>query len=530
MSDPQPQNISQKDLGVQKPDQSPSSPDQVTQLGIRLRNTRDTVQNLQWVTLMARPGMIGQGFVRHEVAESIINKELATGKSLEQIGHDASIASLRTGQQALDIEQNFQTARIDNFRREGIPPASDQQLLQTLWAIEQHKGVDTTTHAYRYVSERMMAGVDVPALRQEVQNRLKHRRDRNELLEVALKIKSGASNVAGKEKVDAWVARGWDLDRIIQSTQQAIERDNDFDIKREEYSNVLNRVGDIPKEKTKIAESLQKAQEGTFQPPILERKPRPISTGDTPEVPFSKYDLTGLQKHEHTGGAVIYFIDTPNGSSVLKIVRNNPDQAYKELVPQIQALQKAKGAAGLPVLEAVIKEYNNVVGMQQERVVGQSLNSMMTTLNMTPDRFGGSQRAQLIQDLIDAYRLTGSTHGDLFQYRLRPDGTPRITNGNLDNLMLEDGTNRIRMIDYNLHGDWLPDGKVSNIDIPRFELQGVIEFLFMGRQEENPKFHLPTDPQLQHHGQEMLGKLKDAKSLDDFSRIIPAALVAKSSG
>lgn len=257
--------------------------------------------------------------------------------------------------------------------------------------------------------------------------------------------------------------------------------------------------------------------------PLKERpkritRPTPVVVVEDNYYSQNRIPLTEIK---HTGTGTVYFVGGPNGKSVVKYASDyfNPhSQERLRLLKEAEYLKAAKGAGGLPVLELILQNRGDTFprGIQIERILGKSLYDIPSS-TLTPEKFGLENRLWLIYDLVEAYKATGIVHGDLLKVEKRPNGDLILT-GNKDNLILEDNTNRIRVIDYGLHPDYL----VSKIYYPKKELEAVIEFLFMGKAVTRGSVEpLATSPQLQKIGQQMLDKLQQVDNVNSILDIVP---------
>lgn len=249
----------------------------------------------------------------------------------------------------------------------------------------------------------------------------------------------------------------------------------------------------------------------------VEKKSRPRRRslqGEAPTIdPNKLYSNSPLTELSHTGTSRIYVVGGEDGRSLVKYP---PDSA--KLHHEIQTLKAANGAGGLPQLEYILKRVgrDDPEGIQIEKIQGSPLHKMRLE-TLTPENFGLSNRMWLIYDLFDTYQATGLLHGDLFDtdtYVRIKDSQIKDIAVNLDNMILENGSNRIRMIDYGLDPIYK---RVENIVGLKAELSAAVEFLFTQGLTKS----LPTSPELKRIGEQMLRNIDALQSPTNLKGIIP---------
>lgn len=157
-----------------------------------------------------------------------------------------------------------------------------------------------------------------------------------------------------------------------------------------------------------------------------------------------------------------------NDTMVAKVIQG--DHQLIEMRTQLKLLAEAQGAGGLPVLYARIPRPNSGseidnIGYVMEKINGTDLSRMGgLELNL-------SQRLWLIQDWFDVVRKVGVTSGDLSS----SDG--KINK--LDNMILEDGTGRIRFIDWGDDHKSVPlDDTPTQLRLVKKEISALVKFAF----------------------------------------------------
>lgn len=238
-----------------------------------------------------------------------------------------------------------------------------------------------------------------------------------------------------------------------------------------------------------------------------------------PAEPLVPFDLV------HSGKSDIYYVG-PKDTATRIIKFPKDSDGYNRLFYEIDCLKKAaaKGLSVYPRLTLVMETPAHYVGVEMERIRGESLRDLKPK-ELTPERFGLSNRLWLLYDLIDSYKATDFIHGDLFSIdsflREKQEGDWVVKlDMNLDNLILEDGTNRLRLIDP-LAG---PNNSTSYLLGVRAELEGMIEFLFRGRAKsvnDTSETSLPSNRKIMIVGINMADNLKKVTSLDQLYSIIP---------
>lgn len=238
---------------------------------------------------------------------------------------------------------------------------------------------------------------------------------------------------------------------------------------------------------------------------IMELRSRPqrkSPIGSPVEV--RSFDKTGFTYIEgHGGGGEIWI----GKRTVLKFPKESKNQFDRE----VMLLQKLRGEGGIPLLIAYIDQASHYGGIEIERVIGTPLNKLSIQKDFVLEKFGLSQRLWLIYDLLEFYAASGQIHGDLFNY----DGFLRqeALSVNKPNFILEDDTGRLRLLDP-YAGE---EHSLTSLINPKVELQGMVEFLFMGRDPSA----LPTSDPTKQIGQQILEKVKAITKISDLSKIIP---------
>lgn len=229
----------------------------------------------------------------------------------------------------------------------------------------------------------------------------------------------------------------------------------------------------------------------------------------------------------HGGGAKIYYVGSKDTAT--RIVKFPKDSdGYNRLSYEIDCLKKAqaKGLSVYPRLAFVMETPAHYVGVEMERIRGRSLGGL-NLRELTPEKFGLSNRLWLLYDLIDSYKATGFIHGDLFNIdtfiggKQQSDRVVKLSM-NLDNLMLEEGTNRLRLIDPLAGADY--SNSTSNFMAVKAELEGIIEFLFWDRPKvrtPDSTATLPSNHEMQLLAMHMEDNLKKVAQLDQLYSIIP---------
>ncbi len=202
------------------------------------------------------------------------------------------------------------------------------------------------------------------------------------------------------------------------------------------------------------------------------KSPRPENSKPVPVKTIQQSQLT-IENGFHAMQDQTSLLVVANDSEVAKLITSANQKI--EVRDQIDVLQRAAGIGGLPILKGVVEDPTEPEmpnGLVMERIHGKSLNRynqerMGLMLSLSP-------RLWLVQDVIDIYRTIGTTHGDLIG--LNPNND-QITN--LNNLIFEESSGRIRIIDWGDRYKTTPiDNNPARIEIVKRELSAVVKLAF----------------------------------------------------
>ncbi|MDP3947942.1 MAG: hypothetical protein Q8Q41_04630, partial [bacterium] len=159
-------------------------------------------------------------------------------------------ASLRA--EALNKELPYRQAQIETFKKEGVIPGDDQELLNALDKIQMGQVINADLPLQTYIENQMKVGATIESLRSRTQEHINLEQTLRERLKIAQLIKANSAIPLASPNtlvIQDFIAKGWSVDSIIENLQSSLEPINKNNLQRKDYKLALLRLKRIPQER-----------------------------------------------------------------------------------------------------------------------------------------------------------------------------------------------------------------------------------------------------------------------------------------
>ncbi len=228
-----------------------------------------------------------------------IKDDLSRGETPEKASARYRVRAESDRLQALDAELPFRQAQIEQFKKDGVPPASDDELMVAIQGFRPGGAVNLT-FLNLYLAERFRLDGSLDKLKVEAQLRInKVGRDQRKL-EAAVAIKNGqpdAGSLPGFEQAKYFLEKGWNIDDVIRNLEGSISENT----KGSRYKQAVERLDKIPVEKQQTVDDHKKAIEKFYE--LNGSQPNKQLEGvisfedakqNSSEIPFKEFHYRGV--------------------------------------------------------------------------------------------------------------------------------------------------------------------------------------------------------------------------------------------